>query len=309
MKIVNIIGGLGNQMFQYAFALALKEKHKEEVVKIDTSHFNYIFIKKFKSANLHNGYEIEKVFPKAKLPHATAWDLIKVTWYMPNYVLSRVVRKMLPVRKNEYIQKPADIFAFNVEVFNAKGNGYYEGVWQAVEYLEEVKETIQDVFLHPEPNEYNRLLIHEISSCNSVGLHVRRGDYLYAPEFNGICNLEYYKKAITEILSDGNDHCFYIFSNDINWCKQEIEPLLNGNKVVYVIGNTGKNSCWDMFLMTYCKNLIIANSSFSWWGAFLNKNVSKVVAPYPWVNREGNIENYCAEWVKIGNVSYDYSYT
>ena len=133
MKIVNIIGGLGNQMFQYAFALALKEKHKDEIVKIDTSHFNYIFIKKFKSANLHNGYEIEKVFPNAKLPHATAIDLMKVTWYMPNYILSRIVRRILPPRKNEYIQKSTDIFAFNQDVFNAKGDGYYEGVWQAVE--------------------------------------------------------------------------------------------------------------------------------------------------------------------------------
>ena len=299
MKIVNIIGGLGNQMFQYAFALALQEKHKDQIVKIDTSHFNYIFIKKFKSANLHNGYEIEKVFPNAKLPHATAWDLLKITWFMPNYVLSRVVRRLFPARKNEYIQKPGDIFAFNEDVFNAKGDGYYEGVWQAVGYHKDVQDKIQEVFAHPEPNAYNAKMIKQISGCSSVGLHVRRGDYLYAPDFNGICDLEYYKKAIEVILSDGKGYCFYIFSNDIEWCKQEIEPLLNGNKVVYVTENRGEDSCWDMFLMTYCKNLIIANSSFSWWGAFLNKNADKVVAPYPWVNRDGKIENYCEEWIKI----------
>lgn len=303
MKVVNIIGGLGNQMFQYAFALALQEKHKEEIIKIDTSHFNYIFIKKYKSANLHNGYEIEKVFPNAKIAHATAWDLMKLTWYMPNYVLSRIVRKVLPIRKDEYIQTTVDIFAFNEAILNAKGNGYYEGVWQAVKYFEDVKEKILEVYQHSEPNEYNNQLMREISSCNSVGLHVRRGDYLHAPEFNGICDLEYYKKAISEILSDGKEHCFYIFSNDISWCKQEIEPLLNSNRVVYVTGNTGKNSSWDMFLMTYCKDLIIANSSFSWWGAFLNKNVSKVVAPYPWVNREGKIENYCERWIKISKTT------
>ena len=299
MKIVNIIGGLGNQMFQYAFALALQEKHKDEVVKIDTSHFNYVFIKKYKSANLHNGYEIEKVFPNANLPHATACDLLKITWYMPNYVLSRVVRRLLPARKNEYIQSPEDIFAFNEEVFNAKGDGYYEGVWQAVGYLKDVQDKIQEVFAHPEPNAYNADTIKQISNCNSVGLHVRRGDYLSAPSFNGICDLDYYKKGIAEILRDGEHHCFYVFSNDIPWCKENIEPLVGGHEIVYVNGNTGKNSCWDMFLMSYCRNLIIANSSFSWWGAFLNKNVSKVVAPYPWVNREGKIENYCVEWIKI----------
>ena len=299
MKIVNIIGGLGNQMFQYAFALALQKKHKEHTIKIDTSHFNYIFIKKYKSANLHNGYEIEKVFPNARLPHATPWDLMKVTWYVPNYVLSRVARRLLPVRKNEYIQTPEDVFAYCEDMFNAQGNGYYEGVWQAVDYYTDAKDKLREVFAHPTPNEYNQQLIKDIQNCNSVGLHVRRGDYLFAPEFNGICNLDYYKRAISEILKDNEKHYFYIFSNDIAWCKQEIEPLISGHEIVYVTGNTGPNSCWDMFLMTYCENLIIANSSFSWWGAFLNKDVKKVIVPNKWVNREGKQENYCKEWIKI----------
>ena len=299
MKIVNIIGGLGNQMFQYAFALALQKKHKEQMVKIDTSHFNYIFIKKYKSANLHNGYEIEKVFPNANIPHATLGDLVKVTWYMPNYVLSRVVRRLLPPRKSEYIQTAADIFAYCEETYNAKGDGYYEGVWQAVDYYTDAKDDLRAIFAHPTPNEYNQQLIKNIQGCNSVGLHVRRGDYLYTSEFNGICDLEYYKRAIAEILKDEQKHYFYIFSNDIAWCKQEIESLISGHEIVYVTENTGKNSCWDMFLMTYCKNLIIANSTFSWWGAFLNKNVKKVIVPNKWVNREGKQENYCKEWIKV----------
>lgn len=299
MKIVNIIGGLGNQMFQYAFALALQNRHKGEVVKIDTSHFNYIFIKKYKSANLHNGYEIEEVFPNTRLSHATPWDLMKLTWYMPNYVLSRVVRRILPIRKHEYIQKPKDIFAYGADVFNAVGNGYYEGVWQAVDYYSNVKEELREVFAHPVPNGYNKKLINDIHNSNSVGLHVRRGDYLAAPEFNGICNLEYYKKAIAEILKDNQKHSFYIFSNDIPWCKQEIEPLISGHDIIYVTENVGKNSCWDMFLMTYCKDLIIANSSFSWWGAFLNKDVRKVIVPTRWVNRDGKQENYCEGWIKV----------
>lgn len=299
MKIVNIIGGLGNQMFQYAFALALQETHKEEVVKIDVSHFNYVFINKYKSANLHNGFEIEKVFPKARLQHATPCDLMKVTWYMPNYVLSRVVRKILPIRKYEHIQKPIDIFAFDGKILNTKGNGYYEGVWQAIEYHKNIKDKLQEVFAHPEPNEYNKNLIRQISDSNSVGIHVRRGDCLAADEFSGICDIEYYQKGIDEILSDRKKHCFYIFSNDMTWCKEHIEPLTKGHGIVYINGNTGKNSCWDMFLMTYCKDLIIANSSFSWWGAFLNKQVNKVVVPYPWVKREGKIENYCKDWIKI----------
>ena len=95
MKIVNIIGGLGNQMFQYALAVSLKKRFPNEEVLIDTSHFHYLFSKKWKGTNLHNGYEISKVFPNADLKRATPLQLMKVTWYMPNYVLSRLIRKYL----------------------------------------------------------------------------------------------------------------------------------------------------------------------------------------------------------------------
>ena len=90
MKIVNITGGLGNQMWQYAFAMALKHKHPNEEVYIDTQHYHTIFFKKFKGINLHNGYEIDKVFPKAKMPVAGFRQLAKISYWIPNYVLSRL---------------------------------------------------------------------------------------------------------------------------------------------------------------------------------------------------------------------------
>jgi len=299
MKIVNIIGGLGNQMFQYAFAIALQEKFRDEKVLIDTTHFNYLFIKKLGAANLHNGFEIEKIFPKANLKHATARDLMKITWYMPNYVLSRVIRRIFPIRKNEYIQNSTGIFAYNDDIFNVKGNGYFEGVWQSIRYFEAVRDKLQAIFSHPEPNDYNRKMIRNILDDNSVGIHVRRGDYLSLPAFCGICGVEYYKKGIDEVLKDGKEYTFYIFSNDMKWCENHIAPLVGSNKIEYVSGNIGENSCWDMFLMTYCKDLIIANSSFSWWGAFLSKSVNRVIAPYPWLNRDCIMENYMDGWIKI----------
>ena len=103
MKIVNITGGLGNQMWQYAFAMALKHKHPNEEVYIDTQHYHTIFFKKFKGINLHNGYEIDKVFPKAKMPVAGFRQLAKISYWVPNYVLSRLGRKFLPLRKTEYV--------------------------------------------------------------------------------------------------------------------------------------------------------------------------------------------------------------
>lgn len=299
MKIVNIIGGLGNQMFQYSFALSLKERFPNERVMIDTTHFNHIFIKKFRGANLHNGYEVEKVFPNAKLEHASAWDLMKVTWYMPNYLLSRVVRRLLTKRKSEYIQPLEQSFAHIPEVYDINGDCYYEGIWESAKNYISCKDVIQHTFAHPEPNSSNKVRIEQMEHENSVGVHIRRGDYLYEPAFMNICDIDYYERAITEILKDGMKHTFYIFSNDMKWCNENIKPLMKGHQIVMVNDNTGKDSCWDMFLMTHCKDLIIANSSFSWWGAFLNNRDGRVVAPKTWVNRKAEYDIWLDEWIKL----------
>jgi hypothetical protein len=300
MKIVNIIGGLGNQMFQYAFALSLQYRFPNEKVLIDVSHFNYLFIKKIRSANLHNGYEVNKVFPNANLAKAKASDLMKVTWYMPNYLLSRVIRRVMPQRKTEYIQPTSEIFEYVPTVYDIKGNCYYEGVWEAVHHFQNIRKHVQYTFAHPTPNKVNKKYIDAMESTyNTVGIHIRRGDYLYSPDFNGICDLDYYTKAINQIISDGLKHSFYIFSNDIAWCENNIKPLLSGHDVHFVTENTGSMSCWDMFLMSHCKDLIIANSSFSWWGAFLNNRKGRVITPKKWVNREAKFDIWLDEWIRI----------
>lgn len=299
MKIVNIIGGLGNQMFQYSFAISLKRRFPKEEVLIDTSHFNYIFVKKYKSANLHNGFEINKIFPNACLDIAKPKHLVKVTWYMPNYILSRIIRRLLPIRKTEVVQNRNEYFVYNEDYYRHKGNIYYEGIWESVKYYIPIRETIQHVFSHGVPNEINAQYIKDMEACNSVAIHIRRGDYIYAPEFNNICDLDYYKRGIAEILSDGNKHTFYVFSNDMEWCKENIVPLVKNNKVIMVSENKGSNSCWDMFLMTHCKDLIIANSSFSWWGAFLNNRGGRVIAPNKWVNRNAEIDIWLNDWIKL----------
>ena len=158
---------------------------------------------------------------------------------------------------------------------------------------------MQEVYNQSEPNEYNAGLIKEIERTESVGIHVRRGDYLNEPEFRGICGVEYYQKAIKDVLSDGKKHTFFIFSNDMQWCRGNLDPLMAGHDLRFVTGNTVKQSCWDMFLMTHCKDLIIANSSFSWWGAFLNKSIKRVYAPDPWLNRDCEIDIYEDNWIKV----------
>ncbi len=301
MKIVNVIGGLGNQMFQYAFAVALKHHFPNEEVLIDTQHFHHFFIKHIKAANLHNGYELKKLFPNATLPIASWHQLLKVSYFIPNYLLSRIARRMLPIRKTEFIPSTENSQVYDPNVFLLQGDRYYEGYWQAVSYYMDIRQELLQVFKHGLPNAYNEKLILNMERENSVGIHIRRGDYLQAAAFCGICDTNYYEKSIELILRDMKDHHFYIFSNDIPWCQQHIAPLLDGNEVTYVTQNTGSDSCWDMFLMTHCKDLIIANSSFSWWGAFLNTQGGRIIAPNPWMNKKAEMDVYAPGWIKINN--------
>lgn len=299
MKIVNIMGGLGNQMFEYAFALSLQDRFPDEEVLIDTSHYGHIFFKRYKGANLHNGFEVHRVFPNAKLKIATPWQLMRVTWYMPNYVLSRIVRRLLPVRKNEIIQTENDYFTHHEEYYKVKGDAYYEGIWESVKNYISIRKKLQKVYAHGTPNDINAKYIEAMETENSVGIHIRRGDYLKCPDFMGISDLDYYERAIKEIQKDGLSHTYYIFSNDTKWCAKHIIPLCKDGNVVLVTNNIGKNSVWDMFLMSHCKDLIIANSSFSWWGAFLNQRGGKVVAPKKWVNRDTEFDIWLDEWIRM----------
>lgn len=298
MKIVNISGGLGNQMFQYAFALSLKERYPEEEVVIDTSHYHTLFFNHYKGINLHNGYEIDKVFPNAILYKAKWWQVMRLSYYVPNYILSRFVRKVLPKRKTELIPPYSKNYSYIAEVYQPN-DCYYEGFWQCIRNFDGIKSKLIKTFSHPEPNVYNAELMKLLKTTRSVGIHVRRGDYLNEPEFQGICDVDYYRKAIENILRDGERRVFYVFSNDMEWCKENLTPLMKGCEMVCVTGNKGQDSCWDMFLMTYCQDLIIANSSFSWWGAFLNQRGGRVIVPNPWLNRDCEIDIYDDNWIRL----------
>lgn len=298
MRIVNLAGGLGNQMFQYAFALMLKNHYPDEEVLVDTQHYNTIFFKKFRSVNLHNGYEIGSLFANAPLRIATVGELSRLTYYIPNYVLSRVARRLLPIRKTEYVAAGDMHFTYDQGIFR-ECDTYYEGYWQYAGYYIDMRKQLQQVFQPPKSNDYNRRMIDRIEGCNSVGIHVRRGDYKDAPEFNGICTTDYYKKAIHHIISGGENPTFFIFSNDMEWCKANMQQLVGPHDIVFVDQNKGSQSCWDMFLMTHCRQLIIANSTFSWWGAFLNDHAETVCAPSPWVRQDGKVEVLDPQWIAI----------
>lgn len=298
VKIVNMAGGLGNQMFQYAFATMLQQHFPNDTVMVDTHHYNTLFFKEFGSVNLHNGYEINHIFSNATLPVAGKPDLRRVTRYIPNYVLSRVARRFLPRLSTEYVEPLSENFTRNDAVLRT-GDCYYEGYWQSHSYYKGMKPLLHQLFTPPRPNEYNSKMTALIERCDSIGLHVRRGDYKNAPEFNGICTPAYYRKAIDKATNDGRTHTLFVFSNDIAWCRENIPAMCKDQEVVFVDGNKGSDSCWDMFLMTHCRQLVIANSTFSWWGAFLNRRAEHIYAPTTWLWRNCDIDILDPEWVRV----------
>ena len=289
MKIVKILGGLGNQMFQYALYLALKKHFHDEKIMIDTSCFI--------GYPLHNGFELDKIF-SLNTPVATWWDRLKVGYPYHNYRCWQIGKYIMPNRKTMCVESKD--FTYDNSVLTQAGDRYFDGYWQHEEYFCDVRSVILKKFAFPPTmDERNRALIEKLSHTESVSLHIRRGDYVNHHLFRGICDLDYYKRAVEYMEKQVTPHVYCIFSNDIEWCETHLRDLLPNKVIIYVDWNKGAQSFVDMQLMSLCSHNIIANSSFSWWGAWLNCNPYKVViVPQKWLNIqiEDPIPN---SWIRI----------
>ncbi|WP_025749559.1 alpha-1,2-fucosyltransferase [Priestia megaterium] len=271
MIIVRVIGGLGNQMFQYALYKSLENEGKE--VKLDLTGFG--------DYDLHNGYELNKIF-NINENVATKDEINKLIKLPDNKVLSMIKRKFFSSTINYYSQ---DQFKYLSEIFQLD-NVYLDGYWQSEKYFQGIKEVIRKEFkFKGEPNPKNIEMVKLMRGSNSVSIHFRRGDYISNPDaykvHGGITTIHYYENAVKEIKSKVKEPKFFIFSDDIKWVKENFKL----EDAFFIDWNTGSESYRDIELMSNCKHNIIANSTFSWWGAWLNKNKNKIViAPNQWFN-------------------------
>lgn len=284
MIIIKIIGGLGNQMFQYSFYKSLQSKG----INV------YADLSDFEDYPLHNGYELKRIFNlSVKTPNNFILNLFKPN--QRNWIF-RKLKRILNLKKTYRIEE--NELRFDAS-FLSNSNHYYAGYWQNEGYFQKIAGQIRQNFKFPEIEGIeNHAVMLQIKETESVALHVRRGDYLKDPLLGNICNLEYYEQAILNINSKIKDAQFFVFSDDIAWCRQNLK-LKNAT---YIDWNKGINSYIDMQLMSNCKHNIIANSSFSWWGAWLNNNNDKmIIAPKKWVNNLGsNDTDICPKnWIKI----------
>ena len=275
MIVVKLMGGLGNQMFQYAAGRRLAYTQKT-VLKLDLSGFN--------DDPLRN-YSLNVLNIKEKV--ATPQEVDKFFRQPQKNRFSKLLAALghKPGRQSSYTifrEHPAPLFIR--EILRAKENIYLEGYWQSEKYFQDIEEILRHEFkVMTSLNEKNKAILTEIQRLNSVCLHVRRGDYISNPMTNqahGTCSHEYYMKAVELITDRVPFPHFFVFSDDCEWVKEHINLDF---PTEYVTHNPPKEGHEDLRLMSHCKHFIIANSSFSWWGAWLSEASQKiVVAPDKW---------------------------
>ena len=181
---------------------------------------------------------------------------------------------------------------------------YLVGWWQSEKYFKGVKDEVRKAFTFKHVNLSEEMLSYKeaMENSNSVSVHIRRGDYLQVDEvYGGICTEEYYKKAMKKMQEDVPNCHFFIFTNDVPWVKKHMQ----GENITVVEGNDEDAGYIDMYLMTCCKHYILANSSFSWWGCYLNASKDKkVIAPKIWANGRDCRDIYTDEMKRKEGINY-----
>ena len=280
MIIIKIKGGLGNQLFQYAVGRALALHHRLPL-KLDLTIF--------KTYKLHK-YLLDQFAIKADI--ATEDEIIKLKGR--NNVLFSALRKAGLIKRKSYLKEKRSSY-FDASVFK-NDDVYLDGYWQNELYFSDIREELlRDLTSISSMSDLGVFYMEGIKKSNSVSLHVRRGNYLNLKNFN-VLDIDYYMKAVEYIRKNVEKPTFYIFSDDLEWCKNSLGFLDN---CIFV--DSTKTEIDDLKLMSFCKHNIIANSSFSWWGAWLNQNCKKtVIAPKGWLlNDPGSSNVILSDWVKM----------
>ncbi|MGB3007363.1 MAG: alpha-1,2-fucosyltransferase [Chitinophagaceae bacterium] len=268
MIITRIIGGLGNQLFQYAAGKALAVNKNTDLL-LDVSAFDEYKLRNFDLTAFHTEIQFAKQEELVSLRKRNFAEKIR------DNIFPMALRK---------VYKPKH-FHFHPRFFNASPNIYLQGYWQSEKYFETISSHIRKEFTIKEEYIKNvTQLADEIRKSSSVSVHIRRGD-LNNPttnEVHVILEIGYYKEALQIIRQIVPDAILYFFSDDLNWVKENLH--IDG--AVYVSGTKSETHIEDFYLMSQCKHNIIANSSFSWWAAWLNNNPDKIViAPKNWFNK------------------------
>ena len=272
-KIIRITGGVGNQMFQYAFGTGLKGN-----VLFDTSFFK-------KESAPKRTFELSEW----SIPTETM-----VCMTLPKNRKIRMLMRFLTMLPRVRKEKTENVYDERLVQYKS---GYFDGYFQTERYFEANRDWLLKVFVPRDPpNPVCQAIINQIRSVNAVSLHVRRGDYLKLKDSLGLGSLDYYRRAVTYMADHILEPHFFIFSDDLEWCRQNLDIPY---PCTYV-DKAWDSDIWDIYMMRLCRHNIIANSTFSWWGGWLNENPAKIViAPKIWTRDNRPTDILPENWVKL----------
>ncbi|EMZ38362.1 alpha-1,2-fucosyltransferase [Helicobacter bilis] len=288
-KIVELTCGLGNQMFQYAFAKAL-QKHLQVPVLLDKTWYD----------TQDNSTQFSLDIFNVDLEYATNTQIEKAKARVSK--LPGLLRKMFGLKKHNIAYSQS--FDFHDEYLLPNDFTYFSGFFQNAKYLKGLEQELKSIFYYDSNNfsDFGKQRLELILQAkNSIFIHIRRGDYC---KIGWELGMDYYKRAIQYIMDRVEEPKFFIFgATDMSFTEQFQKNLgLNESNSVNLSEKTitQDNQHEDMFLMRYCKHAILANSSYSFWSAYLNNDANNIViAPTPWLLDNDNI--ICDDWIKISS--------
>lgn len=272
MIIVKIIGGLGNQLFQYALGKHLALLNHTDL-KLDITGFDEYKLHAYSLGH----FNITENF-------ATREEVARFKRYQRRRGKIWFIYNRFIADEQKYTQERQ--FHFDPQILKRTGDIYLDGFWQTEKYFKDIQDILRKEITVKSPLQGRDAdIAREIEATNSVMMHIRRGDYVtnqQTNEYHGTCGLDYYRKAIAIIAEKVPSPHFFIFSDDHEWVK---ENIVLEYPSTYVDHNNADKNYEDLRLMSLCKHHIIANSSFSWWGAWLSQNTHKIViGPKGWFN-------------------------
>jgi hypothetical protein len=279
MIIVKLIGGLGNQMFQYATARRLAEKHST-ILKLDVTGFEEYKLHRY-SLHCFHAWEYLATQTEIEILRGNSQNILNRL----NQKISSKFGFKTPKNNSWIVEKQ---FHFEPEILEAPNNVLLDGYWQSEKYFDDITDILRREFIvkyqqDPQSQKFADL----IQSTESVSLHVRRTDYVQnalTNKIHGTCDQDYYDRCVRYIGDRVSNPHFFIFSDEPQWAK---DNLMFDYPITIVDCNDASRNYEDLRLMSMCKHNIIANSSFSWWGGWLNANPSKlIVAPKMWWQEE-----------------------
>jgi Glycosyl transferase family 11 len=279
MIIINLMGGLGNQMFQYATAKNLSLMNNTELT-IDASNFRKL------TSNSEHTFQLSNFNISAR--QASKLEIWKIA--QPTNSLARIVGEVFgrSAHKAKAVFKEPDGSDFKPDVLTIKSDRLLIGYFNSYKYFDSIRSILVHEYTpREEISAEGQNLLKLIASTNSVSIHIRRGDYVADPEvykcIEGIITERFYQNAVDYIASRVDSPHFFVFSNDMPWVKQNFRVH---NKITYVDFNSPQRGFEDLWLMSRCKhNITAGGSTFSWWAAYLNHNKNKIIV------RTENISN------------------